>query len=215
MKNNNFFSYLILLVTLPLIAFFVFPQSAESAIDNISSAGLNFTKDSLKDKKEYLELKALINFLKPTLKNSKSALDSAVIKVYQNDKRYATYYSNVKGKCSFTLPLDENSYKIEITKKGFVTKFIEINTKVNKGKKGEFIFPFEMDLFMQAFGLDISILKQPIAKIKYNALYNQFDYDFHYTNSINAELKKLHENYYFLQKIDKELDSIPSAKKER
>lgn len=187
--------------------------STQKTNSSILLGSINTNQDSLKKTKEYLELKALVNYLKPKIKNSIAALDSAQILIYTNNQLFAEYHTNTKGKCTFILPLDK-IYRIDITKKGYATKFIEVNTmKIPKSKRGIFSFPFEVDLFLLAPGLDISILKKPIAKLKYNGLYNQFDYDANYTNSMNQELIKLHENYYLMKQIDKDIDSVETENK--
>ena len=66
------------------------------------------------------------------------------------------------------------------------------------------IFPFDIDLFEEIEGLNVEVLREPIAKITYNNFNKTFDYDYNYTVKINNNIKKLYNEYYRLQKAQKE-----------
>jgi hypothetical protein len=167
-------------------------------------------KDSLVgDKLYYLELKGTIRHLKGENKEEAQVLDSAIIKVF-NEKGVlvAHYVTNRKGRCNFKLPLNRR-FIVEVSKKGFVPKMIEVNTKVPPEKKLAYIFPFSLDIFEVVPGVDVSVLKKPIARINYFFAISQFDYDNGYTNKINSDLKKMYKEYYKFQKaaVDSTLDT--------
>ncbi|MCW3103880.1 MAG: hypothetical protein JWO09_2320 [Bacteroidetes bacterium] len=159
--------------------------------------------DSIKAKDYYVELRGYIRQLKGT-ENEKAneirPLDSVLITIYSGDIPYSELWTNKKGKCDFKLPLDKN-FRIDISRKGFVTKSILVSTKVPNDQKDIFNFSFDVDLFEEVNGLDVSVLKNPIAKVSYNLAMEGFAYDVTYTSKINADLKKMYKNYYRLQKI--------------
>jgi hypothetical protein len=159
--------------------------------------------DSAKAKDYYVELRGYIRQLKGT-ENEKASeikpLDSVLITIFSGDIPYSELWTNKKGKCDFKLPLDKN-FRIEISRKGFVTKNILVTTKVPNDQKDIFNFSFDVDLFEEVNGLDVSVLKNPIAKVSYNLAMEGFAYDVGYTSKINADLKKMYKNYYRLQKI--------------
>jgi len=160
-----------------------------------------------KKKKEYLEMRGIVKQSKVSEKGNDELLDSAVIRIYSDQGPRVLLlelYTNKKGKCDFRLPLNQR-FIIEFSKEGYVTKYIEVNSKIPKDKEAAYIFPFYVDIFEDIKGLDVSVLKKPIAKITYATNKSQFDYDYAYTNKINNDLKKLYKNYYFLQQI--EIDS--------
>jgi hypothetical protein len=57
-----------------------------------------------------------------------------------------------------------------------------------------------VDLFEEVPGLNVNVLKNPIAKVSYNFAMEGFAYDVVYTSKINTELKKMYKEYYRLQK---------------
>jgi hypothetical protein len=162
--------------------------------------------DTIPQKDYYLELKGYVRHLKGSeneKENDVKPLDSTLITIYNGDVPYSELWTNKKGKCSFKLPLDK-TFKIEITKQGFVTKHIMVNTKVPYDNRGTFTFNFDVDLFEVVKGLDVSVLNNPIAKVAYRVSEETFAYDVGYTSKINADLKKMYKNYYRLQAIEKD-----------
>ena len=135
-------------------------------------------------------------------------MDSVLVTIYNGDIPYSEIWTNKKGKCSFKLPLDK-SLTIEISKKGFVTKSISINSKVPFDDRDAFNFSCDVDIFEEINGLDVTVLKSPIAKITYSPSLTTFQYDISYTNKINEELKKMYKKYYKLQEMKK--DSVTTT----
>ena len=170
------------------------------------NAAVAAQKDSVvanNSKDYYLEVKCFVRQSKGNEKmqgDEGKPLDSVLISIYNNDIPYSEYWTSKKGKCSFRLPLDR-SMRLDVTKPGFVTKSILVNTKIPADKKDAFSFSFDVDIFEEVKGLDVSVLKNPIAKVVYNSALGSFEYDVNYTTRINNDLKKMYKNYYHLQKV--------------
>lgn len=159
----------------------------------------------------YLEVKCFVRQFKGNEKvqeDEGKPLDSVLIRIYNNDVPYSEYWTNKKGKCAFRLPLDRN-LRMDVSKPGFVTKSILVYTKIPADKKDAFSFSFDVDIFEEVHGLDVSVLKNPIAKVIYNTGLGSFEYDVNYTTRINNDLKKMYKNYYHLQKVAE--DSVKAS----
>ena len=160
--------------------------------------------DSTKIKEHYIELKATVRQSKGEEKETElKPLDSVLVTIYNGDIPYSEIWTNKKGKCSFKLPLDKN-FKIQISKKGFITKSIAVITKVPAANKDAFSFSCDVDIFEEIAGLDVTVLNSPIAKITYSPSLEAFQYDVSYTNKVNVELKKMYKKYYKLQEEQKD-----------
>lgn len=150
----------------------------------------------------YLELKGIINKSKG-IKECDEPLNGVLIKIYKDGKFLGARVSIRNGNVNFKLLL-QSEYKLEVMKKGYVTKIIEVNTKINrmaipeKKQKPYYEFPFSVDIFEEIDGLNVSVLKKPIAKIAYNYKTHSFEYDNTYTHKINSDLKKMYKDYYAL-----------------
>ncbi len=168
-----------------------------------SSFGQETAKDSfVVDKKKNIEMRGFVKRTRSAAKEIENPLDSALIRVF-NEKNTEVLHllSNKKGKCNFKLPLFRQ-FTILISKPGYVPKIIAIDTEVPMGKENNYTFFFDVDIFEDIKGLDVSVLKKPIAKIVYSTGNNRFLYDVQYTTKINMDLKKMYKNYYFLQSIE-------------
>jgi hypothetical protein len=180
----------------------------------LSASAFSSPADTLvkPDSKEYLKMNGIVKESREKDEGFESTrlIDSAEISVYTHDNvLLATFITNKKGKCEFKLPLNKK-FIIRVTKKGYVTKFIEVNSKVPHDKKKEYVFPFQVDIFEEIKGLDVSVLNNPVAKITYSTFEERFVYDVNYTNKINADLKKMYKDYYFLQQMEE--DSLSGNK---
>jgi hypothetical protein len=165
--------------------------------------------DSTKQKDYYLEIKATVRQSKGDEKDAETIpLDSVLVTVYNGEIPYSEILTNKKGKCTFRLPLDKNM-KIEVAKKGFVTKSIAVNTKIPAAQKDIFSFNCDVDIFEEIKDLDATVLKSPIARITYSPSLNSFQYDVSYTNKVNIELKKMYKKYYHLKEM--EIDTTNSG----
>ncbi len=100
--------------------------------------------------------------------------------------------NSVAGAPKLDLSLKINSdYVISFTKAGYITKKIAINTTApgDRISQGFYPFNFEVNLFPQYDGLNIVIFNQPVGKISFNRLIDDFDYDTDYTKQIQSALK--------------------------
>lgn len=144
--------------------------------------------ESLCQKKQqevYLELSG-------NIKEEKKGIAEASVIVYIDNSEFKNVKTDKKGKFKIQLPLDRK-YVIKFSKDGYVSKIVTVNTNLPPSEKTVFIFPLTVDLFKEIANLDVSILKEPIAKINYNSFNKQFDYDYNYTAKINNDLKELYK----------------------
>lgn len=108
-------------------------------------------------------------------------------------KNNTTGESNtVAGVSKFDLDLKINcDYVISFSKPGYITKKIALNTTAPADRitQGFYPFNYEVVLFPQYDGVNIVIFNQPVGKISYNRLIDDFDYDTDYTKQIQSALK--------------------------
>ncbi len=145
----------------------------------------------------------------------KKPVAKTLFKIYLDS---STIYQRVEadegGWVAFQVPL-QNFFTIKISKIGYVTKIITIDTHMPKSNEtGDYYFEFGMDIFEDVPGLDVSMLKEPVAKIFFNTFTKNFDYDYNYTAKINKDVKELYKNYEQLKKNSKgKPDNSKSAEK--
>lgn len=138
-------------------------------------------------------------------------LSNSCITVYSDrelpdDRMYPfeTVYTNETGRFSIKLPLN-GKFTILTTKEGCVPKIISVNTYVPDDRLAVFNLRFTIDLFNEIKGMDVDVLKEPIANISYNDYLNVFGYDYEYANTTNNVLKQRYSLYYHPKQI------IPAA----
>ncbi len=155
-------------------------------------------KDSLIGVHAYfLEMKGLVRQTQLDLNNNFKGplIDSAEIQVFSDTVHLvAVHFTSKHGSCTFRLPLYRNM-RLQISKPGYVTKIIDVNTKVPPDRKMAYVFPFDIDLFESIPDLDVSILRHPIAKVKFDNDKANFEYDEVFTNTVNRELKLVYKEY--------------------
>jgi hypothetical protein len=206
MKNNgrlnsvlSVHSLMSLVVFFSLIIFSDFSANAREFRVDIEQE----PNDSVRDPKKYfLRIDAIVHDSKGPDKADNKVLQGVVIKIL-NEKNYlvASHFTDKKGKTSFELPLDQK-FTLLITKKGYVTKIVEINTKVPKDVNAAYIFPVDVSIFEEVKDLNTAVLTKPIAKVQFNTMSRDFQYDIAYTHRINGELKKMYKEYYELKKAE-------------
>ncbi len=167
--------------------------------------------DSAQAATYYVEMKGTINRFVPEAEQGEKLppLGGASVQVFYGTTEYTTALTTEKGKCSFKLPLNR-TFKVLVSKYGYVPKFFEVNTKVPPQNLGTYTFNFDVDLFEEIKKLDVSVLKKPIAKVTFDVIYTRFQYDESYTGRINFDIKKMYKNYFLLQK--QQSDSIAKFK---
>lgn len=128
--------------------------------------------------------------------NDNSKLVGAKITIFKNGSRSNQVTTDSRGKFSLSLPPDAN-YILEFSNPGYVNKKISFNTKnvpPELGEGGNFLFRFDMTLFKEMEGLDVSILDKPLAEVMFDPNSTYFDYDKEYTKTIKQRIEKLQED---------------------
>lgn len=168
----------------------------------LAGASLFAQQDTLTgDEEYYLEMRGRVLESKGQQHDEdKKGLDSAEVTVL-NERNVQVLFglTDEKGRLAFRLPLGRK-FTIRITKKGFVQKMISVDTYVPAENRKIFVFTFDIDIFEQVAGLDVSILKQPVARVAYKMIEKNFSYDSAYTNKVNAGLQKMYREYYELKR---------------
>ena len=129
-----------------------------------------------------------------TVKDERSGkkLSDVQVILVEDGSTKKTFVTTLNGK--FELDLDfDHDYDIRFTKDGYVTKFININTKnvPENNKVGGFGFELDMSLFEVVEGVNFDILKKPIGKANYVESSGEIGFDYEYTRSIQAEIARL------------------------
>ncbi|MCX6312203.1 MAG: hypothetical protein NT084_11280 [Bacteroidetes bacterium] len=158
---------------------------------------VNEASSKLFERKDILEMKGIVKQTGSSDYSSEYVLDSALVTIYNETSITTTVlFSDDKGRCNLILPFD-NKYTVSVSKNGFVTKIIYIDTRVSRKTKQHFVFPFDIDLFQKIEDVDISnLLKEPIAFVNFNIIKKDFAYNYNYTDRINAQIRKLYTEYY-------------------
>ncbi|MBL0343221.1 MAG: hypothetical protein IPP71_21600 [Bacteroidetes bacterium] len=104
--------------------------------------------------------------------------------------------NTVPGTAKFDLDLKVGcDYILSFSKPGYITKKIALNTNApaDRASQGFYPFNFEVNLFKQYDGVNIVVFNQPVGKISFNRLIDDFDYDTDYTKQIQSALKSAEE----------------------
>lgn len=161
-----------------------------------------------------LEMRGRILKSKGQAKDSeKVPLDSAQVAVI-NEAGITLWHgiTDAKGRLNIKLPFGKK-FTMSFTKTGYVKKLISIDTHVPAENKKDFNFTYDIDIFEQIEGLDVTILNEPVAKVTYNVVDKIFSYDWIYTTKVNSGLQKMYREYYALKKLEKESAADSAASK--
>lgn len=145
------------------------------------------------NKEHFLEIKGMVK----EVKENKNLTGVMIVILDEHKKKVGVHYSDESGKCSFKLPI-YRKFVMNISKKGYVTKIVHLNTWMPINKKQSDPFLFDVCLFEKVNGIDVSILKKPIANVTYADYMNCFFYNYTYTDMVNGKLKKAYAEYYRL-----------------
>lgn len=109
-------------------------------------------------------------------------------------------------------------YVLSFQKPGYITKRIAFNTMApaDRMAEGFYPFPFEVNLFRQYEGINIVVFNQPVGKIAFNRLIDDFDYDTDYTKQIHSALLEAEEALKVRQTEEKKLtDQLKKEEEKR
>lgn len=118
--------------------------------------------------------------------------DASMVYVRRDNKTVIT----VKGKRNLELRLDFNAeYVVDFTKPGYITKTIEINTRVPEKRRKNGFEPYKIGvrLFKQYEGINYVVFNQPVALIAFLPEVDDFGYSTDYTKTILSELQRTTE----------------------
>jgi hypothetical protein len=120
-------------------------------------------------------------------------LENALITITKNGKTDRVIDPN-KGKYSVDLDLNAD-YALIFTKMGYITKTVSIDTHVPNGREKEDFAKFTatVELAKQPEE-EVITYSQPVGRIKYSGMVEDFDYDKDYTASAEAMIKKAESN---------------------
>ena len=125
--------------------------------------------------------------------NRDLSISDAKILIKKDGKSFKIEKSDNNGEFDFRLDLDYK-YELYFSKKGFVTKWIVIDTQSipEADKEGGFDMKIDMSLFQKRKNLDASCLQKPIGIMHYYSENNALDWDFSHTENIKGELNIAH-----------------------
>src|SRR5690606_16674068 len=132
----------------------------------------------------------------------KDGLSAAHVILKLDGQEVEKIITDKSGKFEFLLNFD-NIYYLEMTKNGFVTKTLEINTYDAPDAQKEFGYQFggwQVSLFKEYPGLNTEVLEAPVGRIFYDELINNFDYDIKYQRQIVDKLDQLNAQVAQLEK---------------
>jgi len=129
--------------------------------------------------------------------DTRKKIEGCQVNIYVGSSKLKSFTTNKSGKYDFFLPLDKN-YKVEFSKPGYVTKFLEINAgniPQEDRRSGFAVGPMEASLFKEVEGLDFSILQEAVGKFKYNQEHGAIEWDFAYGDAMANKINKMMSDY--------------------
>lgn len=135
-----------------------------------------------------------------SVKEGWKKLEGARLQVFKDGKLMD---SPVLTAGDFTYVFETNSvYVMDFSMGGFVSKKIEFNTAVPSNAKGGWEpFEFVVELFKEQEGLNEAVFANPVAKIKYEPIHSNFDYDIDYTMEFQNAEEEMFDEFEELQRI--------------
>ena len=124
-----------------------------------------------------------------TITHGENALEDVNLKLFKANKIIDQAVSKKNGKFKFTL-MSGHIYTIELTKQGYYTKRVAVNTKIPTEVDDTYKFLF--DLFLDAKEdkvLDKYLIDYPVVLIEYSSKKDEFTFDKDYTKSYSEELE--------------------------
>ncbi len=119
-----------------------------------------------------------------TVYEGKKKLEGATVQVIKNGKDAERKSTDKSGKANLIL-MPNHEYLIMISKNGFISKSIEMNTKgMLEGYQETVVFRTkpEVELFRYAEGMDTTVFEKPMGKFLFDTESNDFYFDYSYTD---------------------------------
>jgi hypothetical protein len=157
-----------------------------------------FTQD---DKIHYLEMQcAVTEPIKDKGKITSEVVPVVLFRIYDDKGALIkAVFADEKGKCKFRLGF-QKKYKIIISRKGFYSKILSIDTKIPTDLNTAYIFPADITFYREQAKLDAKIFKEPVAIIIFSTKTKQFEYDDLYSRKLSYDLKRIQTDYLKLLK---------------
>lgn len=116
-------------------------------------------------------------------------LSKASVLVKKDNQKQAVYKTTDKGKCNFHVNLD-HGYHIYIQCKGYVTKYVLIDTRgiPEETKAGGFKLDMDFNLFKERKHFNEELLAVPLGIAKYEEETDAIEFDFSYTEEVVREI---------------------------
>ncbi len=206
-KTNAFYLILLLLFFISAIDNYSYSQAKKGNSsknvdeDDEEQEGKlpeGFTQD---DKIHYLEMQCEVTEpIKEKGKISTAFVPVVLFRIYDDKGALIkAIFADEKGKCKFRLGF-QKKYKIIISRKGFYSKILSIDTKIPTDLNTAYIFPADITFYREQEKLDAKIFKEPIAIIVFSSKTKQFEYDDLYSKKLDYDLKKIKTEYLKLLK---------------
>jgi len=122
--------------------------------------------------------------------NKTDKLDGVLVELYEQNKMVDAFETKKNGKFKFNL-YNNHIYTIQLTKEGYNTKKVTINTKVPEdyGDEISYLFDIELDEFSAVEEEKETLLEYPIAIISFDERKGEFLFNQAYTKGLIEDLK--------------------------
>jgi hypothetical protein len=117
-------------------------------------------------------------------------LSKATANLYEGTNKIKSVQTGNDGSFSFKLEINKE-YTVEIEKDGLVSKRISFNTTMPDEENGAWISEFSMGLIKYCEGVDYSVLKNPVDKVKLDLQRRHYVSDKDYVKTMNTRLESI------------------------
>jgi hypothetical protein len=136
--------------------------------------------------------------LKGIVTSDKKPLVGVLFELTKAEKIITSFTTTANGKFNIKIeqnPVDKNSYyNLVISKPGYVTKTLSVNTYIPETQYDDNTFVYTLDVSLVATKVSEVVIKRPYGKIKWDNELNMYTLDQSYYQSIAREEKLLEQN---------------------